>query len=272
MRYIYFKMKINILTRFCVLIGLMSILVLSGSCGSRKKLVYFQGDNLISDTINVSFTLKYEVGDIVSIEISGPDPIIVAPFNQAKLDRQGSNQYTSYENGASTTFGYLIDLDGNVVLPIIGKMKIAGLNNTEAILLIESALTEYVRNPIVSILLLNFKVTVLGEVQNPGTFSVPNGRCTILEAIGISKDLRIDGVRNNVLVIRTENGKKTEYRVDLTTKDVFSSSVYYLKQNDIVYVEPNKNARFGSTVVKSTLGIIFSFTSLMISTIVVIFN
>ena len=154
-------------------------------------------------------------------------------------------------------------------LPIIGAVKIGGLTRDSAISVIRNVLLEHLESPHVSIRILNFKVTVLGEVNNPGTFAVPNERINIIEAIGVAKDLKITGKRKNVVVIRNENGQNKEYRVDLTSKTLFQSPVYMLKQNDIVYVEPNFKARYDASILRTTGGVILSATSLIITTFVV---
>ena len=160
--------------------------------------------------------------------------------------------------------------DSTVSLPIVGKVKLAGLNRNAAVKEVERVVGEYLDSPSVSLRILNFKITVLGEVKNPGTFSVPNERLSILEAIGIAKDLKITGERKNVLVIRHENGERKEYRIDLTTTAIFQSPVYYLKQNDVVYVEPNRKARYDASILRSAGGIVISATSLIVSTLVLI--
>jgi len=256
--------------RFISIISLILVFVALGSCGSRKDMVYFQGDDLISDTDGNQFELRYEINDLLSIEVSGPDPEVTAPYNQTELVRQGSNQITSYENGVPATSGYLIASDSTVSLPIIGKVKLAGLERTEAMDTLRNILDDYLETPNVSIKLLNFKITVLGEVGNPGTFSIPNDRVTILEAIGIANDLKITAERKNILVVRHEGNKKTEHRIDLTSKEVFNSPVYYLKQNDVIYVEPNTRSRFDSSILKSTSGLLISATSLIVTTIILI--
>ena len=120
-------------------------------------------------------------------------------------------------------------------------------------------LKDYIKNPIVNIRTVNFKVTVLGEVNRPGSFTIPNDRITILEALGLAGDMTIQAERRNVLVIREENGKKTYNRVNMTSEEVFNSPVYYLTQNDVIYVEPNNSRVKSSTVgpnVTATLGVI----------------
>ena len=140
----------------------------------------------------------------------------------------------------------------------------------DATVLLKEKLSAYINNPVVNIQILNFKVTVLGEVNTPGTFKIPNERITILEALGLAGDLKITGVRKNVLVIRDNNGEKEEFRVNLTDRELFNSPIYYLQQNDVVYVEPNAASRSNSTIWKTTGGVFISLTSLIITTIVLI--
>ncbi len=248
-----------------VLLLLALILI---SCGSRKKLVYFQGEE---DSVQLEqyYELKIEPGDILSIDITGTDHDVAKPYNQAEMVRQG-NQAPTYDNGVPVSYGYLVSSDSTISLPIVGKVLAGGKTRNELVADIEETVKAYIDKPQVSVRLMNFKVTVLGEVENPGTFNVPNERITIIEAIGVAKDLKITGERSNILVIRNENGEKKEYRVDLTSKDVFSSPAYYLKQNDVVYVEPNSKSRYDSTLLRSAGNVIISATSLIISTIILI--
>lgn len=257
-------------TIFSFSLILLVVGLIATSCGNRDKIVYFQGEQPIADSSAYYFSPTFEVNDLLSVEVSGTDPEVAAPYNQAEVWRQGGNQITSYENGVPATYGYLVDSDSSISLPIIGKVKIAGMQRDVAKDTIEARLSNYLEKPQVSIRLLNFKITVLGDVKNPGTFSIPNERITILEAIGIAKDLNITGNRKNILIVRTEGGKKKEFRIDITSKEVFTSPVYYLKQNDVVYVEPNNKARFDSSILRTTSGLIISVASLIISTMILI--
>ncbi len=198
----------------------------------------------------------------------GMDAEAVKPFNLPVL--LNNNVMNGYTNGNANPQGYLIDAEGNIDFPVLGKIKIAGLNRNEATELLKEKLKPYLKEVSILIRILNFKVTVLGEVRNPGSFNIPNERITLLEAIGIAGDLNITAVRKNVLVIRDENGKKTEYRVDLTKKGVFVSPVYYLNQNDVVYVQPNR-AKINSSVINpANAGIVISAVSLIVSVLVLL--
>ncbi|WP_317168149.1 polysaccharide biosynthesis/export family protein [Leptobacterium flavescens] len=200
------------------------------SCGSRENVVYFQSAKEFETEVNTNtFTPRFKVDDVVAINVSALDLETTRPFNL--LAGTGDN---------AVSLDYLIDKDGFIEFPVLGKVKLLGLTPTEAKDMLREKLSEYIKNPIINLRLNNFQVTVLGEVNRPGTYPVTGERITLLEAIGLAGDLTIQGERKNVLIIRDFNGVKTYSRVDLTTKEFVNSPVYYLTQNDVVYVEPNK--------------------------------
>ena len=159
---------------------------------------------------------------------------------------------------------YLVDQAGEIDFPVIGKLKIEGLSPEELRILLRDRLSDYLKDPIINIRLRNFTVTVLGEVRRPGTYPVSGEQITILEALGFAGDLTIRSVRNNVLVIRDFNGTKVYNRIDLTSKNMVMSPVYYLTQNDVVYVEPNNSAIRSSTINQNT-SVAISIASLLIT-------
>jgi polysaccharide export outer membrane protein len=234
----------------------------------KEKIVYF--NSLTADTIevieNTSFDVKLKVDDFVSITVSDLDEESTSQFNL----KNTNNQITGYSNGSNILIGYLIDNEGMVNLPVLGKIKLEGLSKKQAIEIIEEKLKLYLKNPVVNITIQNYKITVLGEVNIPGTYRIPNDRITILEAIGLAGDLKITGVRKNILVIREVNEIKLKFRIDLTNPNLFSSPVYYLHQNDVVYVEPNLASLSNSTFIKSNGTIFISITSLIISTLILL--
>ncbi len=236
--------------------------LISASCTSRKNLVYFQG-NIPTSEINKNYTPVLRTDDLLSITVMGLDPEAVKPFNMQILNYNAN--LGGYASGTPSPPGYLIDAEGMVEFPVIGKIKIGGLDRMKATELIKEKLSSYVKDPSVTIRILNYKVTVLGEVRNPGTFTIPNERVTLLEAIGIAGDLQITALRKNVLVIREENGTRTETIIDLTSKNIFSSPVYYLHQNDVIYVQPNR-AKINSSVVNtSNISLVVSVISLLVT-------
>lgn len=205
------------------------------SCSVPKKVVYFQdsfdNENIISSN---SFSLKYKIGDVLEIFVSAPDIETVLPFNKS----QQSNGKLSSENNLGST--YVVNNNGNIEFPVLGKIKVLGLNQLEVQELIQKSLKTYVNSTSVSVMLRNFKITVLGEVQAPGVYQISDERITITEAIGLAKDLNIRGKRENITVIRESEKGKVYHKIDITSKNIFDSPVYYLKQNDVIYVEPNK--------------------------------
>ena len=227
------------------------------SCKTKSKLLYFQNNETSYSRIkSVNMNFKYKPNDIVSIKVSsGTEPLSVAPFN---MDMSVTNYPDGYSGGNASREGYLIDQNGDINFPVIGKMRFGGLNRIQAIDLLTKKLKDYVNDPVIHIRVSNFKITVLGSVKEPGTFNIPNERITLLEAIGLAKDTKITGVRKNVLIIRERNNKKEEIRVDLTSKNTYSSPAFYLEQNDVVYVEPNLAERHSSTLFKSSTGILLS--------------
>ena len=242
--------------------------LLFGSCQTHKKLVYFQGNISINDSLLVepNFTPTLKTDDLLSITVTADDPETAVPFN-LNQGLQNPNLNNGYTMGNQERQGYLIAENGTINFPVLGRMKFAGLKRTVAISLLEDSLRNYITNPIINIQILNYKVTVLGDVGKPGSFKIPNERITVLEAIGLAGDLNITGNRKNIKVLRDENGKKSEYILDLTSSSVFSSPAYYLQQNDVVYVEPNTAARNNSTVWKTSGSIFISTVALVITTI-----
>jgi polysaccharide export outer membrane protein len=254
-------------------LGFLAILLTSmTSCKTHEKLVYFQDGVSANDSSKVStgnYIPTFKKDDLLSIVVTGDDPETAIPFNLPTVLTSGVSN-SGYTTGNPERMGYLIDKNGAVNMPFLGAVKLSGLSREEAIALIEKQLSVYVNHPIVNIQILNYKITVLGDVARPGTFKVPNERITLLEAVGLAGDLKITGNRKNVLVIRDTDGVKEEFRIDLTSAALFSSPVYYLEQNDMVYVEPNGTARSRSSLFVVSSSIFISLTSLIITTVSII--
>lgn len=232
--------------------------VLLTSCGPLKEdIVYFQNAKNFETIVDTdTFTPKFKVNDIVSIYVSTYDIEASRPFNLIKQSGgSGNAQYLDY----------LVDTDGNIDFPVLGKVKLLGLTVEEAKELIKKKLSDgYLKDPIVNMRILNFRISVLGEVRSPGTYTVSGERITIMEALGLAGDLTIKGRRDNILVVRDFNGTKTYTRINLTNKEVFNSPVYFLTQNDVVYVEPN-NSAMSSSKGDSRIGLVLSISSFVIS-------
>jgi polysaccharide export outer membrane protein len=246
-----------------VLAGALKLcLILSlTSCVDTKKAVYFSGQQ--ETTLNLTVPVsepKIEPNDLLSITVNSLNQEASALFNMPNLALANVSSY----NSAFQASGYLVNSDGYIQFPVLGNLKVAGLTENELRLTIIKSLTErkLLIDPIVNVRHLNFKVTVLGEVSKPTVISVPNEKITLLEALGMAGDITIYGKKDNVMIIRDDNGKKIIKRIDLSSTDLFSSPYYYLRSNDIVYVEPGKAkiASGGRTI--QTLPLIFSGLSL----------
>ena len=247
--------------RYALVLTSVVCLILLAACGSKKDIVYFQNASSFETMVDTdTYVSKFKVGDIVGIHVSTLDADASRPFNLSGLTL-GSGE-GSVDSGNPGQVDYLIDRNGNIEFPVLGTLKIQGLSPAEVKdMLREKLSADYLNNPIINVRLKSFKVTVLGEVRSPGTFLVTGERITILEALGLAGDLTIKGMRKNVLVIRDFNGTKVYTRIDLTKKEVMKSPVFYLTQNDVIYVEPNKSAVSASTL-DNRVSLIFSILTL----------
>lgn len=227
-------MKNQILNK---LLLLLSVIVLS-SCASRQELVYFQDEPLVNaqENLNSNFELRFKTDDLLTIDVSALDPEVARPFN---LPAVSYNASVIDAQGRLKMQTYLIDNNGNIEFPVLGTIKIGGLTRSQANALLKERLSEYIKDPIVNIRLANFTVTVLGEVNNPGTFTIQDEKVSLTEALGLAGDLTIYGKRENVFLIREVEGKKRYAKFDLTSVNVVNSPSYYLEQNDVIYIEPN---------------------------------
>ncbi|MDR2223719.1 MAG: polysaccharide biosynthesis/export family protein [Flavobacteriaceae bacterium] len=244
---------------------LFSLFILSlTSCASRKNIVYFQPDETELKSAYDANTPKLLPGDILTISVTADDIRSVEPFNQLSTYQ---NVVVNNTNPFLPT--YTIDEEGEINFPKLGRVKLAGLTRLEAIDLLQQKIGQYVISPGVQLTIKNFRVTVMGEVVRPNTYLIEDDRITILEALGKAGDMTINGVRNNVLVVRENNGVKKEYRVDLTSREALNSPVYYLAQNDVIYVEPN-SAKVQSAKYTQNNSLFISIASIIITIISII--
>ena len=230
------------------------------SCVDQKQIAYFQKGVNQPDTIAVAqaYIPKIEPGDILAIPVGSLNPTASSFFNPYSTmpvssdngisssgqgggtGQSSSGLSTSSSLTQSSAPGYLVDAAGTIDMPLLGNLKISGLTTTEAKNMIKDKLKLYLKEPTVSVRFLNYKISVLGEVAHPSVYVIPNESVTLPEALSMAGDMTIFGKRENVLVIRDENGKKEFGRVNLNTREVYASPYYYLHANDVIYVEPNK--------------------------------
>jgi len=216
---------------------LLLLLIFTGC--AKRNLVYFSDIDSQSDyNVKIANSVDPEIqaDDLLKITVSSLSQESNLLFNAGILNTDGNNNVTA----SPLNEGYLVDKDGEINFPVLGKVRIGGLTKDEAIEELAFRLREYVKDPIVNIRFLNFKVTVIGEVNRPSTFTVPTEKITLLEALGLAGDMTPYGKRENVLVIRDKDGVRSANRLNLNDKSILSSPYYYLTQNDVVYVEPDK--------------------------------
>jgi len=232
-------------------------LILLASCASVEKSRYF---NNIMDTqieqMNTDYDPIIQKADILSITVSSLNAEDSKIFNAPNNPSIGG---TPTQSGPAA-FGYLVGPDGNITFPVLGNLKAAGITKRQLTDTITSALVrkKLLLDPIVIIRSLNFRVTVLGEVGRPGVVPVPNEKISILEAIGMAGDMTISARRDNVLLIREDEGKKIIRRLNLNSEEIFRSQYFYLKSNDVVYIETNKAKVQGSSRLTTLLPVLLS--------------
>lgn len=250
------------------------MILMLGSCASSKKVAYFQNavDGVVAQSEGL-YDAKIMPKDILTITVSTTNPEAATPFNLTVSNTLNSTGQMYSGSGVLQT--YLVDNDGEIDYPVVGTIKVAGLTKNECQELVKSKIKAFLaeeENPIVTVRMSSYRVTIIGEVRSPGVIPVGTEKMSILEALASAGDLTIYGKRDNVMLIREEaNGQKTIHRLNLNDANIISSPYYYLQQNDIVYVEPNgvqaKNSAIGSstTIWFSFVGIVTSVASLLVN-------
>ncbi len=249
---------------------LMAALVACNSCSMRKKVPYFNGVGTTNELVGAAqHEARICPDDMLKIVVSALDPEAVAPFNLPVVAYASPSSSQIYQTPSFQP--YLVDINGEIDFPVLGRIKIGGLKKSEAIALIQDKLKAYLKDPNVTIQFMNYKVTVLGEVLRPGSYTIGNERISMMEALGLAGDMTVYGRRDNVLLIRENAGGTKEFvRIDLTKPDLLSSPYYYLQQNDVIYVEPG-NMRYHQTVAAnatiylSTISTLASMATVIVS-------
>jgi len=254
------------LSELRVLLPFLLIVILAGmsSCSNTKRLVYFhevQDSYLKQLPQNVESIIQ--PNDLLSITVSSLNPTASAIFNAPNESTPNTNQATA---GNTLTVGYLVNPNGDIQFPVLGTVHVEGQNKSQLTKYLTQQLNDkkLLVDPIVTIRNLNFRVSVLGEVSRPGVYSTPNEKLSLLEALGMAGDITIYGKKDNVLLIRDEGkSEKTIKRLNLNSKEILSSPYYYLRSNDVVYVEPGKD-KIAREKYALLLPIVFSVVTLFI--------
>lgn len=250
------------------------------ACNTGKRLntlVYFneQGDSVLAKKIQ-NYEPLISAGDRLSIVVNALDASSAAPYNLGSSSPavgSFSSPGSASSSATSANRGYIVEADGTIHFPQLGKIRVAGIQRKQLIDSLTQRLVKYVTDPIITVEFLNFKITVLGEVSRPGTLNIPDGKVTLIEAIGLAGDLPVTARRDNILVIREKNGQREFGHVNMLSKNVFNSPYFVLKQNDVVYVELTKEKVAATDLSGSILrsNISLAATALtVISTIVIL--
>lgn len=235
------------------------------SCVSRQEIVYFQNE-IDNANYDLDKNVKIRPNDQLTISVLTPEPEASLPFNLTTPTGSENNS-----GGNTELEAYMVAEDGTIEFPVLGTIEVEGLNTFELSKKIKDAISIYVKDAIVNVRVLNFKISVLGEVKNPGTFIIQDDYISLPQALGLAGDLTIFGKRENIMVVREIGGKKTKAYLDLTDFNSVSSPYFNLIQNDIVYVEPKGTKRQSASVLNNA-GSYIAIMSFLISTIILVTN
>ena len=246
------------------------------SCVAPKNIAYFQ-NRLVDqpEQIDKHGGIVIQPKDMLSIVVSSKNPELVVMFNLPVVSYQAGSEVVT--SGYQRLMGYVVDNEGYIDFPVLGRLKVSGLTRWELSEMIKNRLIDdgYLTDCVVTVEFMNFKVSVIGEVNSPGTYTIEGDKVTVLQAISLARDLTIFGQRENVTVIRENEGERTMYQINLCDVSMFDSPAYYLQQNDIVYVEPSEIRARQSTTDDKALrmtSIFVSSGSLLVSVASLIVN
>lgn len=223
---------------------ILPLILLISSCVTQQDWVYFQGESTKQLKVQ-PFELRYQANDLLSINVSASDVDAARPFNLFVSSPNTTNKFSL--TGQQLLQAYLLDEEGEINFPVLGKLTLGGLSRKEAITFLENKLQAYIKDPIVTLRLTNFKISVLGEVNNPGTYIIDNEQVSFLQALALAGDMSINGKRSNILLVREEDGVLTKNYIDLSSDALFNSPYYFLNPNDVLYIEPNASKVRSST-------------------------
>ncbi|MDI9363524.1 MAG: polysaccharide biosynthesis/export family protein [Flavobacterium sp.] len=245
-----------------LLVVVVSVFCLS-SCVTNKNIAYFP---TLHDTTflvnNSNLNPKIQAGDIIVVIVNSPDPKTASLFNAIN---NNSISGIATASSISATPGLLVERDGSIIIPKVGKLQVAGKTKQEVIVELQNLLIDYIKDPIVTIRFMNYRITVLGEVAKPGVLYTTNEKMTILEALGQSGDITNFGNRKNLLLIRDSANFSVAHRINILNNSVFNSPYFNLQPNDVLYVEPLKQKAYSSSQAVILIPIISSvLTSILL--------
>lgn len=270
------RTHLNVRSLYESLFSCLIAAFLLASCQSYKKVPYFQDVDVVNQAKQQErlYDARIMPKDLLTIVVSCTNPELAVPFNLTVASNAGmAVSSSSYVTAQPTLQTYLVDNDGDINFPVLGELKLGGLTKKEAEQLIIDRLKPYIKEtPIVTVRMVNYKISVIGEVARPGTFTISNEKVNLLEALAMAGDMTVYGLRDNVKLIREDaNGKQQIITLDLNKAETILSPYYWLQQNDIVYITPNKAKARNSDVGNST-SLWFSATSILVSVVSLLVN
>lgn len=253
---------------------LLTVVFIAFSCKPKENMVYMenQNSNMEAEVKQAVFEGSHlQTGDLLDIKVTAFDDNAVRPFNLHSMNQAGEiNGIQQNQNQQTIPQGYLVDNEGYIFFPVLGKIFVQSMTMSQLRENLETRLLEYLSDPLVSIRQLNFNITVLGEVKKPGQYTSPSDKVTILQALGMAGDMTDNGDRTKVKLVRHENGSDQTHVINFTDKNITSSPYYYMQQNDVLYVEPDANKKIianvnpNRTLVFSIVGSAIALLSLII--------
>ena len=233
------------------------------SCATKKQILYFQD----AEALNAKSAMEHyepiiEKNDVLYISVSSMNVEVVEPFK-----RNTGENYANSQN--QLLQGYLVDSNGTIRFPVLGEITVAGSTRAQVVTMLRDRLSEFITDVVVDVRIMNFKITVLGAVNRPGVYSIQDERVTLPQALGLAGDLSVDGKRSEIMIVREVDGKQQVAHVDLTAADFFESPFYFLKQNDLVYVQPSLKGVKKSGFIPDIPALLSLFT-VVLSTVIII--
>ena len=259
-----------IMKKVCKALILLAAAVSLAGCATSKQILYFQD---INDRQLKALANEYEAvikkDDRLSIVVSGSDKMVTAPYNLTLTDLGGATSAASTDPERAT-LSYLVDAEGNIEFPILGKIHVEGMTRNELVKYLSDEIGKDVKDPVVYVSFRNYKITVLGEVKAPGTFTIDSEKISILQALGRAGDLLLTADRTGIILLREVNGVQQHYNIDLLNSDILESPYFYLQQNDVLYVPASATRVATATAATSLWSVALSSISTALSVVTMI--
>ena len=238
------------------------------SCTTSKKIIYFQNlDDAELKPLNTEYEAVIKKDDRLTIVVSGPDKLVCAPYNLTINEMNSSGGMISNANPEDVTLGYLVDSNGDIDFPILGKIHVEGMTRNQLVSYLTNEIGKDIKEPIVYVSFRNYKITILGEVKNPGTYTIDSEKINVLQALGYAGDLNLTAKRQDILLLREVDGVLTHHRIDLRDKDLLQSPYFYLQQNDVLYISPSATRVASATTATGIWSVVLSSITTMIALI-----